>query len=116
VERVQACRTNATRCANCARLAEGSGVAEPTLPDGLRHCFLRGMRNQSSILSVNASVSALHAIALLATLSTDTGRFTIYKLQHPVGAETYETTVENGVRTLSVRWAFRYIPACCSPA
>ena len=54
-------------------------------------------------------MSALHVMAVLAVLSADTGRFTIYKLQHPVGAETYETTIENGVRTLAVQWAFRYI-------
>ncbi len=39
----------------------------------------------------------------------DTGRFTIYKLQHAVGAETYTTDSANGRTTLTTRWAFRYL-------
>lgn len=39
----------------------------------------------------------------------DTGRFTLYKLQHEVGAETYEWTAPAGDRVLTTRWAFRYL-------
>ncbi len=54
-------------------------------------------------------MTLLHVVAAIAALAADTGRFTIYELQHPVGVETYETTTEPGVRTLSVQWAFRFI-------
>ena len=39
----------------------------------------------------------------------DSGRFTLYKLQHEVGAETYEWTAAPGGRALTTRWAFRYL-------
>ena len=44
-----------------------------------------------------------------AQTATDSGRFTIYKLQHPVGAETWSRVTTGDHSTLSVSWAFRYI-------
>ncbi len=69
-----------------------------------------------SLLSCAFHPRLLHVVAALAKLSADAGRFTIYKLQHPVGDETYETTTESGVRTLSVQWAFRlHRHGCVAP-
>jgi imidazolonepropionase-like amidohydrolase len=39
----------------------------------------------------------------------DSGRFTIYKLQHAVGAETWSQTTTGEQRELKVAWAFRYL-------
>ena len=41
--------------------------------------------------------------------AADSGCFTIYKLQHEVGAETYVWSRAAGGRTLTTRWAFRYL-------
>jgi len=50
-----------------------------------------------------------HAVPLFAQVATDSGHFTIYKLQHPVGAETWSLVTTGDQRTLTASWAFRYI-------
>ncbi len=44
-----------------------------------------------------------------AGIADDSGRFVIYKLQHEVGAETYQWSRAPGGRVLTTRWSFRYI-------
>lgn len=57
-------------------------------------------------------MSLLGAVCLLALAPptvTDSGGFTIYKLQHEVGAETYAWASTAAGRTLTTRWAFSYL-------
>jgi hypothetical protein len=54
-------------------------------------------------------ILALGVAGLIAQAATDSGRFTIYKLQHAVGAETWSLMATDAGRTLSTHWAFRYI-------
>ena len=51
------------------------------------------------------------ALALSATNPPlpDSGRFTLYKLQHEVGGETFSWASTAGGRMLTTRWAFRYL-------
>jgi imidazolonepropionase-like amidohydrolase len=56
-----------------------------------------------------AVASLARAAPLTAQAAADSGRFTIYKLQHAVGAETWSLQATGGERTLSASWAFRYI-------
>ena len=46
----------------------------------------------------------------------DSGRFTIYKLQHAVGAETWSQTTTAEQRELKAAWAFRYLGSSCRDA
>jgi hypothetical protein len=39
----------------------------------------------------------------------DSGRFTIYKLQHAIGAETWSQTTTGELRELKVEWPFRHL-------
>src|SRR5258708_3395845 len=64
---------------------------------------------------IRASVraAAIAAVALStsppAQAPSDSGHFTIYKLQHAVGAETWTLQTTEAQRALTVSWAFRYI-------
>ncbi len=54
-------------------------------------------------------LGAVCLLALAPATVADSGRFTLYKLQHDVGAETYSWVSAGGGRTLTTQWAFRYL-------
>jgi imidazolonepropionase-like amidohydrolase len=54
-------------------------------------------------------VAAIAAVLLAPPPPADSGRFTIYKLQHAVGAETFSTGASAGGETLTTGWAFSYL-------